>query len=128
MSCQIVIYVCVWGGTISTLIFFFKNFRPPFFFSSLPLHLFIFVYMSIIPDAIKIDTRIQVGEDRATIRYIGEVEGSSGQWLGVEWTMILEENMTDLIKEPIILRVGRSNTSGSFIDIMPKKYLLVNPF
>ncbi|CAO3591526.1 unnamed protein product [Absidia cylindrospora] len=83
--------------------------------------------MSIIPDAIKIDTRIQVGEDRATIRYIGEVEGSSGQWLGVEWDNDTRGNMTDLIKEPIILRVGPT-LLGHLFDIMPKKYLLVNPF
>lgn len=29
--------------------------------------------------------RIQVNDDIATIRYIGPVEGTKGEWLGVEW-------------------------------------------
>lgn len=32
-----------------------------------------------------IGQRIQVGGDRATVRYIGTVEGQSGEWAGLEW-------------------------------------------
>lgn len=41
--------------------------------------------MSAIPEFIKINTRIQIDDDYATIKYIGEIQGSAGQWLGVEW-------------------------------------------
>ena len=32
-----------------------------------------------------IGTRIRIGEDYGTILFVGEVAGTSGQWLGVEW-------------------------------------------
>lgn len=41
--------------------------------------------MMTIPDDIQIGTRIQVDRDRATVRFIGAVEGTKGEWLGVEW-------------------------------------------
>lgn len=32
-----------------------------------------------------IGSRIQVGNDRATVRFIGPVLNSKGEWLGIEW-------------------------------------------
>lgn len=43
------------------------------------------VCMMTIPGNIQIGTRIQVNGDRATVRFIGTVEGTKGEWLGVEW-------------------------------------------
>lgn len=39
----------------------------------------------IIPNYLQIGSRIQVGNDRATIRFIGTVKNTKGDWLGVEW-------------------------------------------
>jgi len=42
-----------------------------------------------IPDQIevglKIGDRIEVGGHRGTIEYIGDVVGTKGEWLGVDW-------------------------------------------
>jgi dynactin complex subunit len=38
-----------------------------------------------IPESIKIGTRIQVGKDRATVKFIGKVQDTKGEWLGIEW-------------------------------------------
>lgn len=35
--------------------------------------------------AFQVDQRLQVGSERATVRYIGPVDEQSGQWVGVEW-------------------------------------------
>ena len=29
--------------------------------------------------------RVEVGGDRGTILWVGEVEGTEGEWLGIEW-------------------------------------------
>ena len=39
----------------------------------------------IIPNYLQIGSRIQVGNDRATIRFVGTVKNTKGDWLGVEW-------------------------------------------
>ncbi|KAI8333376.1 hypothetical protein BC941DRAFT_434548 [Chlamydoabsidia padenii] len=79
--------------------------------------------MSTISHDIQIGTRIQVDEDRATVRYIGEVANSTGQWLGVEW-----DNDTrgkhDGSHKGIRYFSCRSDTSGSFIRYHAKKVLL----
>ncbi|KAI7888706.1 CAP Gly-rich domain-containing protein [Mucor mucedo] len=33
----------------------------------------------------KVGARIQIGKDRATVMYTGTVEGTTGEWLGIEW-------------------------------------------
>lgn len=33
----------------------------------------------------KVGARIQIGKDRATVLYVGEIEGTKGEWLGIEW-------------------------------------------
>lgn len=38
-----------------------------------------------VPDSIRIGSRIQVGKDRATVKFIGSVKGTQGDWLGIEW-------------------------------------------
>jgi CAP-Gly domain len=35
--------------------------------------------------AFRVDERLQIGSERATVRYIGQVTGQSGQWVGLEW-------------------------------------------
>lgn len=35
--------------------------------------------------SIHVGDRIQVGSDLATVRFYGQVEGTKGEWLGVEW-------------------------------------------
>ena len=32
-----------------------------------------------------VDERLQIGSERATVRYIGRVSGQSGEWVGLEW-------------------------------------------
>lgn len=34
---------------------------------------------------IRLGQRLQIGKDRATVRYIGPVDGQSGDWVGLEW-------------------------------------------
>lgn len=38
-----------------------------------------------IPSFLKLGDRIQVDENIATIRYIGPVDQTDGEWLGIEW-------------------------------------------
>lgn len=38
-----------------------------------------------VPDSIRVGSRIQVGKDRATVKFIGSVKGTQGDWLGIEW-------------------------------------------
>jgi tubulin-specific chaperone E len=33
----------------------------------------------------RVDERLQIGSERATVRYVGEVAGQSGEWVGLEW-------------------------------------------
>lgn len=37
------------------------------------------------PASLKVGDRIQVDQDVATVRYIGPVDDTEGDWLGVEW-------------------------------------------
>lgn len=32
-----------------------------------------------------IDQRLHIGADRATVRYVGSIDGQSGDWVGLEW-------------------------------------------
>lgn len=32
-----------------------------------------------------VNDRVQVLDDCATVRFIGQVEGTKGEWLGIEW-------------------------------------------
>ncbi|ORX49539.1 RNI-like protein [Hesseltinella vesiculosa] len=74
-----------------------------------------------------VNTRIQVGEDRATVRYVGAVEGSTGEWLGVEWDNDLrgKHNGTHNNKNYFTCR---SQTSGSFLRYNAKKVLTGRSF
>ncbi|KAI8636733.1 CAP Gly-rich domain-containing protein [Parasitella parasitica] len=38
-----------------------------------------------VPNHLHVGSRIQVGKDRATVRFIGTVKDTKGDWLGVEW-------------------------------------------
>jgi dynactin complex subunit len=38
-----------------------------------------------VPQILKVGDRIQVDQDVATVRYIGPVDNTDGDWLGVEW-------------------------------------------
>ena len=35
--------------------------------------------------AFHVDERLQIGSERATVRYIGQVSSQSGEWVGLEW-------------------------------------------
>ncbi|KAI9320847.1 CAP Gly-rich domain-containing protein [Dichotomocladium elegans] len=35
--------------------------------------------------AIQVGDRIQIAENLATVRFVGLVEGTKGEWLGIEW-------------------------------------------
>lgn len=34
---------------------------------------------------LSVGRRIRIGEDYGTILFVGEVAGTSGEWLGIEW-------------------------------------------
>ncbi len=34
---------------------------------------------------LRVGARLQIGRDRATVRYVGPVDGQVGQWVGLEW-------------------------------------------
>lgn len=40
---------------------------------------------SVEKDETDIGKRLSFGGDLCTVRYIGEVKGTKGQWLGIEW-------------------------------------------
>ncbi|GMS97401.1 hypothetical protein PENTCL1PPCAC_19576, partial [Pristionchus entomophagus] len=35
--------------------------------------------------SLEVGARVQVGDDKATVRYLGQVDGVRGDWVGVEW-------------------------------------------
>lgn len=35
--------------------------------------------------AVKVGDRVEVGGHRGTVKYIGDVAGTKGEWLGVDW-------------------------------------------
>ena len=32
-----------------------------------------------------VGSRLQIGRDRATVRYVGPIDGQAGDWVGLEW-------------------------------------------
>ena len=34
---------------------------------------------------LRVGFRLQIGRDRATVRYVGPVNGQVGEWVGLEW-------------------------------------------
>ncbi len=39
----------------------------------------------VLPDDLAAGVRLQIGRDRATVRYVGPVDGQVGEWVGLEW-------------------------------------------
>ncbi|KAL4212034.1 hypothetical protein AB4K20DRAFT_1890136 [Rhizopus microsporus] len=83
--------------------------------------------MMTIPDDIQIGTRIQVDRDRATVRFIGAVEGTKGEWLGVEWDEPTR-GKHDGTHKGVKYFECRYPSSGSFIRFQPNKVLLGQTF
>lgn len=73
-----------------------------------------------VPSTLTVGSRIQVGNDRATIRFIGTVQGSKGEWLGVEWDDPNRGKHDGTHKETKYFQC-KHPTSGSFIRYHPEK-------
>ncbi|KAI9282280.1 hypothetical protein BY458DRAFT_583583 [Sporodiniella umbellata] len=73
-----------------------------------------------IPESIQVGTRIQVGNDRATVRYVGQVKDTKGEWLGVEWDDPNRGKHGGLHKDTKYFECSHP-TSGSFIRFQPDK-------
>ncbi|KAL0091755.1 hypothetical protein J3Q64DRAFT_1725187 [Phycomyces blakesleeanus] len=80
-----------------------------------------------IPETVKVGDRIQVKLDRATIRYIGTVAKSSGEWLGVEWDDPAR-GKHDGSHGGIRYFECSSPTAGSFIRYHPEKVITGTTF
>ena len=39
----------------------------------------------VLPSDLSVGVRLQIGRDRATVRYVGPVDGQVGDWVGLEW-------------------------------------------
>ncbi|VDK49087.1 unnamed protein product [Anisakis simplex] len=64
--------------------------------------------------SIAIGDRIGVGDDRGTVRYVGEVDGYNGEWIGVEWDDPKRGKHNGTVKGRKYFE-ARENTSGSFV-------------
>ncbi|GAN02016.1 tubulin-specific chaperone E [Mucor ambiguus] len=73
-----------------------------------------------IPESLHIGSRIQVGKDRATIRFIGTVNNTKGDWLGVEWDDP-HRGKHNGTHQDVKYFSCRYPTSGSFIRFHPEK-------
>ncbi|KAG0748493.1 hypothetical protein G6F62_001211 [Rhizopus arrhizus] len=80
-----------------------------------------------IPESIKIGTRIQVGKDRATVKFIGKVQDTKGEWLGIEWDDPKRGKHDGSHKNTKYFEC-RYPTSGSFIRYQPDKVLFGQTF
>ncbi|KAI9025100.1 hypothetical protein CLU79DRAFT_746264 [Phycomyces nitens] len=80
-----------------------------------------------IPGTLKVGDRIQVKLDRATIRYIGTVAKSTGQWLGVEWDDP-SRGKHDGSHGGIRYFECSSPTAGSFVRYHPEKVITGTTF
>ncbi|CAO3652307.1 unnamed protein product [Mucor hiemalis] len=73
-----------------------------------------------IPNSLQVGNRIQIGSDRATIKYIGSVKGTKGEWLGIEWDDA-QRGKHDGVHQGERYFNCRNKTSGSFIRYHPEK-------
>ncbi|ORY99979.1 hypothetical protein BCR43DRAFT_484660 [Syncephalastrum racemosum] len=76
---------------------------------------------------VAVGDRIQVDNDCATIRFIGPVTGSKGEWLGVEWDDP-SRGKHDGTHQGVSYFKCSSSTSGSFIRNHPTKVLTGKEF
>ncbi|CAO0790916.1 unnamed protein product [Mucor circinelloides] len=80
-----------------------------------------------IPDNLHIGSRIQVGKDRATVRFIGAVSNTKGGWLGVEWDDP-HRGKHNGTHQGVQYFSCRYPTSGSFIRFHPEKVITGTTF
>ncbi|KAI8970061.1 hypothetical protein BDF20DRAFT_838458 [Mycotypha africana] len=80
-----------------------------------------------IPKELQIGSRVRIGEDRATIKYIGSVGNTKGEWLGVEWDDAAR-GKNDGTHEGKSYFTCQYPTSGSFIRYHPDKVQIGRSF
>ncbi|KAI8985852.1 hypothetical protein BDB01DRAFT_786539 [Pilobolus umbonatus] len=73
-----------------------------------------------IPDFLHTGSRIQIDSYRATIKYIGPILGTKGEWLGIEWDDPTRGKHNGVHQGTQYFEC-RFPTSGSFIRFQPDK-------
>lgn len=66
---------------------------------------------------IEVGGRLQVGEHRCTIRYIGEIQERKGVWVGVEWDNSDQGEHSGRIHEHQYFQTEHGEASGSFLGL-----------
>jgi dynactin complex subunit len=69
------------------------------------------------PAVEEIGCRVQVLKDRATIRYIGNVRGQEGTWVGLEWDDASRGKHDGTTGGVQYFECASGTTSGSFVRI-----------
>ncbi|KAJ8663395.1 hypothetical protein O0I10_000634 [Lichtheimia ornata] len=78
--------------------------------------------------SIHIGDRIQIGSDLATVRFYGQVEGTKGEWIGVEWDDPTRGKHDGSHQGTRYFTSTNGPTSCSFIRPHPTKVITGRPF
>ncbi|CAD7699926.1 unnamed protein product [Ostreobium quekettii] len=68
-------------------------------------------------DDARVGLRVQVGADKATVRYLGPVEGQEGEWAGVEWDDASRGKHDGCAGGRRYFQTARGANSGSFVRL-----------
>jgi hypothetical protein len=63
----------------------------------------------------RVGDRVQIDRHRATIRYVGEVAGQEGQWIGLEWDDASRGKHDGSASGHQYFRCLQSGNAGSFV-------------
>ena len=66
-------------------------------------------------NVVQIGTRLQIDKQFATVRYVGEVAGQEGIWVGVEWDDASRGKHNGIYKGKNYFKCLGDRTSGSFV-------------
>jgi dynactin complex subunit len=66
-------------------------------------------------DGLQVGTRLQVDKHSATVRYVGEVAGQEGIWVGLEWDDASRGKHNGSYKEKDYFSCLGNRASGSFV-------------
>lgn len=66
---------------------------------------------------LSVNTRVQAGKDRATVRYVGRVDGQDGVWVGVEWDDATRGKHDGSTSGVRYFECKSGPTAGSFVRI-----------
>ena len=66
-------------------------------------------------DQLNLGRRVHIDKQRATVRYVGEVAGQQGQWIGLEWDDASRGKHDGTVNGHQYFRCLQPGNAGSFV-------------